>query len=321
MGVPQNCFQHDYKRILSFTFLMAILLSPGFLVAEETNNHQVVIEPDRQYEFADAYFQKGRYFEAISEFERFVHFFPEEPRVAKARYRIGLALFNSGRFKEAIDSFSTIIQRWYPSELSMKSYFRMGECFMKLGDWGSATRLLAHLAETAPLEPVRDEACYRMGWIYLEMGDFSKAMESFEKITFANRQRFKFRELKSSLSKERLFPQKKPFLAGLLSIIPGGGFLYCERYQDGLVAFLLNSAFIWAAYESFDSGNEGLGGIITFVGTGFYLGNIYGAVSSAHKYNRASKKRFLEDLRSRTRVTLSTVDDMTGLFLGVRYNF
>ncbi len=313
--------RHFLKRFLFFGLLWVIMLNGNSMVAAQNNNRQMVIESDHQYEFADTYFRQGRYAEAILEFERFIHFFPDEQRVPKAYYRIGLSLLNSGRFKEAIDSFSTIIHRWYPSDLSMNSYFRMSECLMKIQDSGSAVRLLEHLAETAPSQIIRDEAYYRIGWIYLETGNFAKALESFQKIRRANWDRFRLNEITSELSKDNLFPQKKPLFAGALSIIPGAGFVYCERYQDALVAFLLNSAFIWSACESFDSGNDGLGSIITFVGTGFYLGNIYGAVSSAHKYNRASKKTFLENLKSRTAVTLSTVKEMPGLVLGVRYSF
>ena len=317
-----KCFQRCAKEyfLISLFFLTWLVTNNSFLMAAE-NNTRFVIEPDSQFEFADSYFQKGRYLEAVTEFERFIHFFPEKPGVPEARYRIGLAFFNIGRYKEAIESFSTVIERHYPSELAMKSYFRMSESFIKLDDPGSAIRLLRHLSETAPSELIRDEAFYRIGWINLELGNFSQARDSFAKISRENRERFRLRELTSVLSKDKLFLQKDPFLAGAFSIIPGAGFLYTERYQDALTAFLLNSAFIWAAYESFESGNEALGGIVTFVGSGFYLGNIYGAVSGAHKYNRRSKRKFLEDLHLRTGVTLSDADDMGGLFLGVSFRF
>jgi hypothetical protein len=84
--------------------------------------------------------------------------------------------------------------------------------------------------------------------------------------------------------------RKNPKIAGALSIIPGAGFLYCERYRDALVSFLLNSALIIASYKSFQNDNPYFGGAIAFFETGFYTGNIYGSISSVHKYNKPAQK-------------------------------
>jgi hypothetical protein len=123
------------------------------------------------------------------------------------------------------------------------------------------------------------------------------------------------------LSRDPLYPTKSPRLAGFLSVLPGAGFAYCGRYRDALAAFLLNAGLILAACESFDNDNEALGAVIAFVGAGFYGGNIYGAVSSAHKYNRSSRQRFLEDLHSRTGVTLSLLPERRAIAVGLRYRF
>jgi len=89
-----------------------------------------------------------------------------------------------------------------------------------------------------------------------------------------------------------------------LAIIPGAGHLYCERYKDAAIAFILNSAMIYAAYEAFDNNLDALGGIITFFELGFYSGNIYSAVNCAHKYNRNANKNFFEYLRQNSRINL-----------------
>jgi hypothetical protein len=91
----------------------------------------------------------------------------------------------------------------------------------------------------------------------------------------------------------------------LLSIVPGGGQLYCNRYQDAMTAFLINAGLIWAAWEAFDNEQYALGSVISFVEFGFYAGNIYGAVSSAHKYNRDRIAEFRERLNQRRQMSLS----------------
>jgi TM2 domain-containing membrane protein YozV len=95
----------------------------------------------------------------------------------------------------------------------------------------------------------------------------------------------------------RFHKAKDPTVAGVLAIVPGAGHLYCERPRDALISFLLNGALIYAAYEAFDEDLEVLGAVIAFFELSFYAGNIYSAVSSAHKYNRDEKNRFLNSLK------------------------
>jgi hypothetical protein len=116
-----------------------------------------------------------------------------------------------------------------------------------------------------------------------------------------------------------LIPRKNPQVAGFLSILPGGGYFYCERYQDALVAFLLNGALIVASWEAFDQGNPALGGIIAAVEFGFYAGNIYGGIASAHKYNNRKTHDFIESLKEMAQIDVSGTKG--GLQLSVRIPF
>lgn len=116
-------------------------------------------------------------------------------------------------------------------------------------------------------------------------------------------------------------PSKDPAAAGLMAaVLPGLGHAYCERYKDGLVAFLLNGLFIWAAYEAFEEDHSVLGGILTFLELGWYTGNIYSAVNTAHKYNRAVKNEFLRNLGDELDVGLLTSKQgHLGLALQMRF--
>jgi hypothetical protein len=72
-----------------------------------------------------------------------------------------------------------------------------------------------------------------------------------------------------------------------------------------LIAFILNTALIYAAYEAFDDDKIGFGSVITIVEFGFYAGNIYGSVNSAHKYNRSGTSIFIENLQKNMKINLS----------------
>jgi hypothetical protein len=78
---------------------------------------------------------------------------------------------------------------------------------------------------------------------------------------------------------------------------------------------------MYAAYEAFDNDNNALGGIITLVELGFYTGNIYGAVSSAHKYNRTKTGQFIQKLRKNHKVNFSAGFNAKGFCAALRLPF
>jgi tetratricopeptide (TPR) repeat protein len=207
------------------------------------------------------------------------------------------------------------------NDYAIKSYFKISEAYMKLMAFDPAIINLNNLIVVAYDEDVRDEAYYRLGWIYLETASWEKGRQYFSKISVKNKDKYRLEKLAAELDTEKLIPKKNPKLAGFLSVIPGAGYLYCERYQDALIAFLINGALIYAAYESFDSENPALGGLLAFVGVGFYAGNIYGAVTSAHKYNRKKTGLFLERLKDNVKINLSADVKNKGVCLSFQFSF
>ena len=241
--------KHLGKIIIGFTILFCAL-APSYVLAQTS----VVITADQQFEFAEDYFQQGDYYRAVGEYERFIHFFPEEPRVESARYRIGLAYFEGRRFKEAIEPFKGLIEQFHGTELSLKSYLKIAECHVKIGELDEALGTLDDLLRISQDQEVRDATFYRSGWIFLEMDDWEKAQEAFARISPENRDRYRLQALSEEINKKESIKTKRPTTAGLLAVLPGGGHLYCERYRDALVSFVLNGAMIYAAVEAFEIG-------------------------------------------------------------------
>jgi len=316
------CLLSSVLHPLSSTLcpLSSVLCPPSFAVE---------IDSDQQFSFAEQYFSDGEYLKAVGEYERFIYFFPEDERVTEARYKIGMSYFESKRFEAAVNAFTVLIDSipdFQSSVFSLqspitKAYFMISESYMKLNAVSPAISNLRNLTVIAEDKDVKDEAFYRIGWFYLDTALWEEARSYFGKISPENRDKYKLRKLSEELDKERLIDKKIPAVAGFLSIIPGAGYLYCERYNDALTAFLVNGAMMYAAYECFDNGNDVLGGIITFVGTGFYTGNIYGSISSAHKYNRAGTRGFIEQLKKNTQVGLSVGPDNGGILFSFKYFF
>jgi tetratricopeptide (TPR) repeat protein len=281
--------------------VIAICLLPVCSYSDST----VLLDSDRQFQFAENLFQRGEYYRAIGEYERFINFFPESEDVVLARYRIGTAYLKGERYEDAIEAFALVTRQYPESAYADQSYLRMGEAYAQIELYDDAITNLEKMVAMTSDQKVKDEAHYQCGWAYLKQESWDDAEACFNKISPENRARFRIDDLLRELDKREDLKRKNPTTAGLLAIVPGAGHVYCERYRDALVAFLVNGALILAAWESFDNELYALGGLIAVVEIGFYSGNIYSAVGSAHKYNREEKNRFLKYLEERAKIKIS----------------
>ncbi len=307
--------QNRYCVSPSGLFFLFALLFMGHAHA----GNQVILDADQQYQYAEICFARGDYETATGEFKRFMHFFPEDTRVEKAMFAIAMSDYHRERYQEAIAAFTDVKDRFPNTPLSIRATFMMSDCYLRLKDTGNAIITLHNLLEQTDDADVRDQAHNAMGWIYIERGEFEKARAVFQKIGLKNQTRYAVDMLSEELEKDVLIPWKNPQAAGFLSILPGGGYLYCERYQDALVAFLLNGALILASWQAFDQGNPALGSVIAAVEFGFYAGNIYGGIASAHKYNDQKTHDFIESLKEKIQFGVSGAKG--GLQFSVRIPF
>jgi tetratricopeptide (TPR) repeat protein len=224
--------------------------------------------------------------------------FPDSVKKEEAFFKTGISYFNLDQHKKAIKTFNHIISKYYPSYFAIESYFYLSRIYYKTNMYYRAISNLLELILICDNIDTKDLAYFNIAWIYIDNGLFEKAKKNFANISPKNRKKFKLKNLSTELKKHNLIKKKNPALAGSLAIIPGAGFLYCKRYQDAFVSFLVNTGLIFAAHESFDNNMNALGTVLAFTEFGFYAGNIFGSISSAHKYNKNAKKKFSSSLKS-----------------------
>ena len=282
--------------IYVFTFLLPLY---SYAASE------ITLDPERQFQFAEQYFQRAEYYRAIGEYERFIYVFPHADKIELAKYRIGLSYLKGEQYERAIQAFYAIIEEYQDTEYAFRSYLEIGKAYVGLSRYAMALTALNNLVTIVPDLALRDEAHYQRAWVYLEMGLWNKAIESFEKVSPQSREEYKVEKILVELKGDVPIKAKNPTIAGLLAVVPGAGHLYCGRRRDALISMLLNGAMIYAAYEAFDNDLVAIGTIISLFELGFYGGNIYSAVSSAHKYNRDAKGGFLDELKGKGRVGIS----------------
>jgi tetratricopeptide (TPR) repeat protein len=298
------------------TIAFSILVVPSF--AETT----VTINAEKQLQYAQQLFSQKKYILAIAEYERFIYLFPGNMRAPEARFNIGMAYYSEKQYPEAIQTFNELsgaVDKG--SAYQARSFFLAAESQTRIGLQSSALTTLNNLATLSDDMDVKDEAHYRMGWIFLETANWERAQTYFQKISHPNHTKYRLADLNKNFKNTANIHHKSPAMAGALAILPGAGYLYCNRPRDALISFLLNGGLIFAAYEAFDNDMVALGGVISFVEIGFYSGNIYGSISSAHKYNQDQDRRFVDRLKENLKVNLSSRPENKGLELSLQYHF
>ena len=94
---------------------------------------------------------------------------------------------------------------------------------------------------------------------------------------------------------------KKPWLGGILGLIPGLGYAYSGEYANALRSLLLNSLFIWAMTETAIEDQWALFGVSTFCEITWYSGSIYGGIDAAHRHNSRRAAAADDAIRTPTR--------------------
>jgi tetratricopeptide (TPR) repeat protein len=280
-------------RNFFFPLLCGMLLCSHAVFAGE-------LPAEKMLSFADHLFEQGDYYRAITEYERVIFFYPDHPQAKTARFQIAYSYFKGEKFDQAIARFRALAGDYRDEELGRKALFMVSEAYYHKRDYGRAADVFTAFIEAYPDDPRADAARLKIGWSYLRQGNWMEAAGEFQKLPAGSPLREQAEGLAEESKNYPDLPKKSPSLAGGLSaVLPGAGQLYVGRPGDAAVSFLLNGVFILATVEAFQHHNNAAGGILLFFESGWYLGNVYNAVSSAHKYNRKSEQRFMEDLQNR----------------------
>jgi outer membrane protein assembly factor BamD (BamD/ComL family) len=302
-------------KLLCTTIILCgiCLINPAFGQAKATDRAEDI------FSFAEHLFAEGEYYRAITEYKRLLFHYPQHPKTGEARLQIGNCYLRGGQYAEAIAHFQSLLTLSLPEKINSKLLYKIAEAYYEKGEYTNARRQLETLINQFPNAAELDEAHYLIGRSYLSQADWQKAAAEFGQIEKG----VDAEGLSQEAFKGADLPYKSPKLAGGLSaVVPGLGQLYAGHKQDALVALLLNGAFIWGTIESFRHDNDVAGGILLFFELGWYGGNIYSAVSSTHKYNKKLEDDFREELNSRFKFSLGSLQGNIGQpYIGLSYSF
>jgi TolA-binding protein len=256
-----------------------------------------LLDADQILGFAEALFNDGDYFRAITEYKRFLFLYPNDVRAGRVQLQVGRAYQQGRQWDDARQTFERIAQQHPDPAIRAEAAYLIGETSFQQGRYEQATAELRAVAERYAQTSVGEQARYLLGWSYLRARQWREASQAFATIDPTSPLFPSSHALAEAAREGEQLPRKSPVLAGLMSaIVPGTGHFYSGRWRDGTIALLLNGAFLAAGIEAVSAGNEAAAGVLFFFEAAWYSGAIYGAVNATYKYNRDLEDRWLQGL-------------------------
>jgi TM2 domain-containing membrane protein YozV len=232
--------------------------------------------------YADYLYGAARYAEAIEEYERYVFLFDASDNEC-------LRMIHSYRKAGDPDkAYNRMLRIWdtpsHASQFISREYYGLKILTNRNDDFLDEISLNDNLSEN-------DKAFLASTYLLLDL----KVDQARNVLSGADHNSMiALNDLLKITEEISDFKFKSPFLSGLLStIIPGSGKFYTGSVGDGIITMTMVGSMAWQAYRGFDkNGIESVyGWVFATIGAGFYIGNIWGSVKAANKYNYQQKDR------------------------------
>lgn len=232
--------------------------------------------------YADFLFRSANYREAVAEYERMVFLFHPGDEV---KLRLVQSYRMAGNPEMALQRAEMLWET--PANVSGRV---SKELFALKIITGNAPDLELQTNNNPWLLP--EEKAFLIASGQLLNSEYQKAEVSLSSVEIAgNPALVAYKNIVDDALAQRY---KSPVAAGIFSaIIPGTGKFYSGNWQDGLLSMSIIGVTAWQAYRGFEKRGvkSAYGWIYGIIGTGFYLGNIYGSVKEVNRYNHAKHHR------------------------------
>lgn len=266
--------------------LLSVLSLSIFPQEKKTENPADIIR------FADFLTGEQDYYRAITEYRRAFFYLSdtETDRKDSINFKIGLCERKRGDFETAALIFEKTLKK--SGKLSGASLKQLAYTHYLSGDFLKSLNIIGNSEEF--------DLKFLKGWNNIRLKQWQNAKSVFTGLKgrhIINQEEIK--KLYNEFSKENLPGYKRPFISAFLSIVPGLGKIYCERYADGIYSFLINLMLGYAAYNADKNNKKTRFIVLGSISSVFYLGNIYGSYLAAKVVNRDNINNFIEKIEAK----------------------
>ena len=295
-------YQYGYRSCIDFPYYKTIPLN---IIPQEntphTDNLKMHHYNDSILPFINHLINKEDYQNALLEIERSTFYKPDFNHnlygLKLLCYR-GLSNYEKGIFEYEVEFPDTI-------KKIDNVNFQAALLYYNTSNYNNAIDKLNKITHKKDSTELWQKAYLLNGIIKTQQKKYNEATTLFQQASFLHIKKEQYENNLIILKNIQEQKRKSPTLARILSIIPGGGYLYTNHKGSALTAFIVNSLLGYATYTSIRSKNYGMAGVCGFLGLSFYIGNINGAGRSAIRYNEKQYKSYIKRLENNNHIFIN----------------
>ncbi len=224
------------------------------------------------------------YYRAVTEYKRLASLYPDSKLKPDAALLSAICTL----FAERVDEAARLLESMSGADPDIDALrqFLLAYAHFERRRLGECDAALARI--THPDWKAERDHLQLLSWIV--QGQYDRAREMAPD------------RVKTVLAASSDLSSRSPVAAGMMSgVLPGSGQLYCGRPGDAAAAFFLTGLFGAATWEAVDEDLPIVAGLTAAVGLIFYIGNVYGGVNAAHRYNEETHLQFQREAIESTR--------------------
>jgi tetratricopeptide (TPR) repeat protein len=269
-----------------FSFVVVCIIFTSSILAQDIQTEN----------FAKFLSDNGEYYRAITEYYKLLYNTSDQQKKSQILKSIGVCYYDGDDYDGMITFFNKNKNLFIAdSSLYIEMKLLYAKSNFQLGSYVDAVSNLEKV-DTSRNDSLSDEIKYYLGLSYAHLGDWDNSYKYIYSIKKEPKY-LNFREYMLN-QKETIssFSKKDPTLAGIFSaVVPGTGYIYCNRVTTGITSFVVNGLLCWSIYDAIKNKQYGLSVSIGFFGMGWYVGNILGSVSAANQYNANVEENILKN--------------------------
>jgi hypothetical protein len=256
---------------MRFILIFILFINAAFCKAQ-TNLYSL----DNSLKFGEYLLQSGQYDYAIKEFERIVFMSPND---LESQLNLIKAYRLSGKNEEGIKRSKELYSDL--NSIPEKHALEYSKLLLNTRNWNDA-----QLFWDGNQNLKQEDKILLKSTVAIFDSKFNDAREQL--IMLQDSTNYLGSGYLSLVNRALDQKRKSPFAAGFMSmVIPGLGKAYTGDWKDGLVSLIFTGGLAFQAVRKFNQygANNYRPWVYTSIGTGFYLGNIFGSVKSAKNKN------------------------------------